>query len=277
MTALSAYLHHRSVIRIGGQDRRIFLQGLISNDIERCREGDALYAALLTPQGKFLHDLFIVECGDHFLIDCEKARADDLLKRLRAYTLRAKVTLENAAEEFDVQVEVPGSHRNEVLISYSDPRLPELGTRLIARKNVAAAGDFMGYDLHRIGLGVADGSRDMLVEKSTLADGNIDLLNGVSWTKGCYVGQELTARMHYRALVKKRLFPVTIEGAAPASGSTVTIGEDEVGEMRSSCGQRGLALLATEKTRRAVDEGVVLTSGTALLKPYLPGWMIDKF
>ena len=126
----SCLLANRSVIAVGGPERRAFLQGLICNDMDVVTCEQAIYAALLTPQGKFLHDLFIVERGDEFLIDCEAARADDLLKRLTAYKLRAKVTLREAAE---VEVGVQGSGFG-VQGSFIDPRLPELGWRAIVGK-----------------------------------------------------------------------------------------------------------------------------------------------
>src|SRR5262249_39286517 len=159
-------------------------QGLISNDIGLCTEGRAIYAALLTPQGKFLHDLFVVESDDVFLIDCEAARAEDLLTRLKAYKLSAKVAFENAANAFDVWASWNGTVIGK--FHFPDPRLPELGSRWIVKKNETPAGitptAFADYDHHRLTLGVADGSRDMLIEKSTLSDGNFDLLNGISWT-----------------------------------------------------------------------------------------------
>jgi len=269
-------LENRGVIRLGGEDRRAFLQGLISNDIGLCTQESAIYAALLTPQGKFLHDLFIIEGDGDYLIDCEEARAEDLLKRLAAYKLRAKVTLADARGEFEVW----GIRNQKSDVGcqkiYVDPRLPELGERMLVKKGVAPAGKqsiFAEYDRHRLALGVADGSRDMLIEKSTLAEGNFDLLNGVSWSKGCYVGQELTARMHYRALVKKRMFPVRIEGDAPAFGAAIKVGDEEIGDMRSSCGDRGLVLLNVEKAHMAIQKNTALTCGASRLIATKPAWM----
>src|SRR5882762_7759740 len=123
----SCQLLHRGILRLGGEDRRAFLQVLISNDVNLCLPGQAIFAALLTPQGKFLHDLFLVDAGDCFLIDCESARANDLLKRLGAYKLRAKVTLENTVPEYDVwAVGGNGNRKSETGIFYTDPRLPTL-------------------------------------------------------------------------------------------------------------------------------------------------------
>jgi folate-binding protein YgfZ len=288
------------MIRIGGDDRRAFLQGLISNDINLCLSDKPIYAALLTPQGKFLHDMFIVDIGDAFLVDCEGDRADDLLKRFSQYKLRAKVTLENVSAAYDVwamgnNLEVGVSRSDQQTppplrgrlgggaisnpdggnnvgpppltppsrggeyhrpIFYTDPRLSGLGSRIVVKKG-ASVGDIRGvdfaiYDKHRLTLGVPDGSRDMIVEKSTLLECNLDRLNAISWTKGCYMGQELTARMHYRALVKKRLFPVKITGPDPAFGSVIQLNGEDIGDMRSSCGDVGLAMLSVEKAENKV-------------------------
>jgi folate-binding protein YgfZ len=298
MSMFVCYLAQRGILRIGGDDRRVFLQGLISNDINLCVGDKMLFAALLTPQGKFLHDMFIVDDGNSFLVDCELARADDLLRRLQSYKLRAKVTLENVSDRFDVWVEFDPSasssrKRGSILANqpqemdarlrghdaswYGDPRLDVLGARAILPKDSQPEGtitDFATYDKHRLMLGVPDASRDMLIEKSTLVEGNFDLLNGISWTKGCYMGQELTARMHYRGLAKKRMFPVTIDGAAPSLGSLIQLNDEEIGEMRSSCDGLGIALLNVEKTIAVLQQNQILVSGDTKLKVFQPEWLI---
>jgi folate-binding protein YgfZ len=267
---LATRLSHRSLIRLGGADRLAFLQNIVSNDVAKATPTQAVYAALLTPQGKFLHDMFIVAAGDAFLVDCEAERAEDLLHRLTAYKLRSKVTFDNLADAFDVWAVWSGSLAN----AFPDPRLPELGSRLFIAKGETPQGitptDFTAHDTHRIQLGVANGSRDMIVEKSTLAEGNVDFLNGVDWKKGCYIGQELTARMHYRGLAKKRLFPVRIEGESLESGANL---DKESGEMRSVCGNQGLALLRIEAVQKSLDEKTPLTCGNTKLWPQIPAWM----
>ena len=249
-------LEHRGVLRISGKDRRTFLQGLISNDIQLCQPGQPIYAALLTAQGKFLHDMFIVDHDDSLMIDCERARADDLVKRLLTYKLRADIIIENLNHDFTIWA------FNETHASlphaYADPRHKELGFRVMISaaeidmmKTLSpAAADFSVYDRHRLQLGIADGSRDMIIGKSTLLECNLDRFNAISWTKGCYMGQELTARMHYRALVKKRLYPVRLTCPAPAFESLIYLDAQEAGDMRSSCGDVGLALLNIEKAEK---------------------------
>lgn len=266
--ATGVLLSHRGVLRIGGEDRRVFLQGLISNDIGLCTPEKPIYAALLTPQGKFLHDLFIYDAGDALLVDCEAARADDLLQRLSTYKLRAKVTLENLSGQKQVWA------FREDGAGLPDPRLPALGSRGIFDQ---AAGfqseDSALYDRHRLRLGVPEGSRDLIVGKSTLSDGNFDFLGGISWTKGCYVGQELTARMHHRALVKKRMFPVRISGAAPAPGEVLRFKDQDIGEMRSANDDIGLALLNVDAVKTMITDHTALPCGAASLVPFLPEWL----
>ena len=266
-------LSHRGVLRVNGNDRHSFLQGLLSNDIAHCTPQTPIYAALLTAQGKFLHDMFVYDMGGHFLIDCEAERADDLLHKLNAYKLRAKVTLENMSDQFHVWAFPQGGN------GLPDPRLELLGSR-----DILPAGKLPGktdicnpamYDVLRVSLGIPDGSRDMIVGKSTLSDGNFDFLNGISWTKGCYVGQELTARMHHRALVKKRMLPVRISGATPQAGTTITLQDEDIGEIRSANGGGGggLAILNIESAKTAIQKSAALHCGSATLTPYIPVWL----
>jgi folate-binding protein YgfZ len=254
-----AHLSDRFSLRIAGPDRQNFLQGLVSNDMGKVTSSEAIYAALLTPQGKFLHDLFILADGDSYLVDCE--RPEDLIRRLTAYKLRAKVTFEMAA--FDIWAIWNG--QTNAPHAYRDPGLPELGSRVFVPKGEKLKGENGDYELHRLTLGVTS-SADMEIEKSTLAEGNFDFLHGIDWKKGCYVGQELTARMHYRGLAKRRLFPVMIEGEAPAPGTQL---DNDVGEMRTSRGAHGLALLKIDVAAAKTP----LTCGKIVLYSEIHGWM----
>jgi len=236
----------RGVITVAGADRDAFLQGLISNDIGRVAADRAIWAALLTPQGKYLHDFFVVARGDTLLLDCEAARLMDLGKRLHTHKLRARVEL-GIGEEFAV-VALFGAGALEALdlspepgaarcvgdgVAYVDPRLAQAGARAIlpAVDSTAIlealgfiAAEPESYDRWRLGLGLSDGSRDLIVEKSTLLESNFDELHGVDWDKGCFMGQELTARTKYRGLVRKRLMPVRVDGPPPEIGTPVMCG-----------------------------------------------------
>ena len=221
---------HRSVIAIGGPDRVDFLQGLISNDTTKVAPGRAIWAALLTPQGRFLNDMFVADAGDGtLLLETERERAAALAKKFSLYKLRSKVTVEDRGEKLEVAVaygpDAATTLPIEGAIAFVDPRLGELGIRVIAPAGTAApllqshgfsAAPLQSYDELRLTLGVPDGSRDLVVEKALLLENGFDELNGVDWQKGCYMGQELTARTKYRALIKKRLFPVQDRGRSAA-------------------------------------------------------------
>ncbi|MEC7657259.1 MAG: folate-binding protein, partial [Pseudomonadota bacterium] len=250
------------MITVGGPDRRDFLQGLISNDNEQAGPGQAIWAALLTAQGKYLHDFFIIEIGDVFYIDCEAARLMDLGQRLSRFKLRAEIDL-GIAEDFGVWalygndagaamgLDVQpgrGTAWNDGVVYY-DPRTTEAGCRAILPKTSAvktlecanwASGHLAEYDKQRIALGAPDGSRDMVIEKAILLENNFDPLNGVDWEKGCYVGQELTARTKYRGLIKKQLVPVEFDGETPSTGTLVSLSGKDAGEIRSVQGNVGL-------------------------------------
>jgi folate-binding protein YgfZ len=252
-----ALLPHRSVIAVGGPDRAEFLQGLISNDTAKVGPGKAIWAALLTPQGRFLNDMFVVEDGsDTFLLETERERAPALARKLKMHTLRSKVTVEDRTETMEVAV-VFGSDAGKVLpvagaTAFVDPRLPELGVRVLAPAGKTATllglpeGPAAEYEALRLRLGVPDGSRDLPVEKALLLESGFDELHGVDWQKGCYMGQELTARTKYRGLIKRRLFPVKVEGPLPPSGTTIQRDGKDVGEIRSGQGDRALAMLTIE-------------------------------
>ena len=275
---------HRSVIAIGGPDRVEFLQGLISNDTTKVAPGRAVWAALLTPQGRFLNDMFVADGGDGtLLLETERERAAALAKKLSLYKLRSKVTVEDRGKSLEVAVAYGPDATTTLpldgaIAAFVDPRLGELGIRVIAPAGTAAtllqargfsAAPLQSYDELRVGLGVPDGSRDLVVDKALLLENGFDELNGVDWQKGCYMGQELTARTKYRALIRKRLFPVKVEGALPEPGAPVHLGDQEVGELRSGVGDRALAMLRVDAAR----SGQALSAGDTRLVPEIPGWM----
>ena len=235
-------------------------------------------AALLTPQGRFLNDMFVVDAGfGTLLLETEREKAPALARKLGMYKLRSKVTVEDRSATMDVAVVFgPGAEKHNAVpgaLSYIDPRLPELGVRVLTP--AGQAGKMLGlpeapladYESLRLSLGVPDGSRDLPVEKALLLESGFDELNGVDWKKGCYMGQELTARTKYRGLVKKRLFPVKVEGALPAPGTAIERNGEEVGEIRSGAGNRALAMLRLEALEGA------LTAGGARIVPQKPDWM----
>lgn len=283
-----AELPARGVLEVAGEDRVGFLQGLVSNDVAKVSPQRAIYAALLTAQGRYLFDFFIIARGDALYLDAEAARLAELQRRLSIYKLRAKVALSDASAHFAVAA-AWGDGASDALglagvgaatafaggIAYADPRLASLGARFIVPRDseaaIAAAGfarsDDAAYDRHRLALGIPDGTRDLPVEKALLIEAGFDELNGIDWQKGCYMGQEITARMKYRALAKKRVLPVTVEGAMPAPGTVVTREGNEAGEMLSGRDGCALALLRLD----ALDGALV--AGGARVTPLKPAWM----
>jgi len=285
-------LENRRLIRLEGEDTRSFLQGLISNDVDKVTMEQAIYAAFLTPQGKYLFDFFVFVMDGAFWLDCEAARAEEFRTRLSRYRLRSKVTIEDGGTGYSIAAVFGGSAPAKLGLSdiaghtakfdggvaFTDPRLAKAGARAVlpadaAGKALTGAGltetPFDVYDAHRIGLGLPDGSRDMVVEKTILLEAGFEELNGVDWDKGCYLGQELTARTHYRGLVKRRIVPVAIDGASPAPGTPILRDGKEVGEVRSSVPGAGIAMMRLE---HLAEGGGDFTAGEARLTPRKPEW-----
>jgi folate-binding protein YgfZ len=297
MTMTSGYvvLAERGLLALRGDDARALLQGLISSDIERVTAASASYGALLTPQGKYLFDFVILQLGDALLLDTERARVDDLARRLLMYRLRAKVEIEDRSDRLEVAAvlggdtaarldlpDQPGAARAlDAGVALIDPRLAALGGRaVLPRGRGAAILDDLGsaalpgaaYERARLALGVPDGSRDLVVERSTLLESGFEELHGIDFKKGCFVGQELTARMKYRGLVRKRLMPVDLEGAAPPPGTPIRLNGKDAGEMRSSHAGRGMALLRLEQVALAAAQRVPLLADATEVFPRKPDW-----
>jgi len=220
----------RAVIEVRGPEAGHFLHNLLTADIDHLADGGAAYAALLTPQGKILSDMIVLRRADGFLIDCAAGHRDSLLKRLAMYRLRAKVEIA-ARDDLAVgvsPVECPGGYR--------DPRFEGIGWRVIGE----TAGEARDYDAARIAAGLADSEADLGSGEVFPHEANLDQLGGVSFKKGCYVGQEVVSRMEHRGLARNRILPVVLEGAAPAKGTDIRAGEKQVGTLLSSSGQTAL-------------------------------------
>jgi folate-binding protein YgfZ len=263
-------LPERGVLAVEGDDRVGFLQGLVSNDIEAVRPGHAVWTALLTAQGKWLADFFVFADSEALLLDCESAQVEMLTQRLARYRLRMKVSL-RAVPELQVHVGWPdrpdGVGTDEGCIVAPDPRLPDFAWRILSPGPLAANATPDDWDRYRLEAGLPDGSKDMEADRSVLLEAGFDELDGVSWSKGCYMGQELTARTKYRGLVKRRLVPVTVDGPLPPVGSVVLKNGMDVGTMRSGRDGVGLASL-----RLGALDGP-LRCEQAVLVAKVPGWM----
>jgi len=270
-------LSHRSIIKVYGEDRRSFLQGLITNDVYKLSSENALYAALLTSQGRFLHDLFLCEIDDTLFIEGETERLEDLKRRLLQFKLRSQVSVEIASEEWQVftlygdpdfkELNLPAERgaARELFWGcvYRDPRLLTLGLRamlprLIGKQELEKAGfiesPFENYNALRLKAGVPDGSHDMLVEKAIILENGLAELQAISWSKGCYIGQELINRTYRQGVIRKRLLPITFEGPAFMPETDLYLNETKVGVIKSSQAQRGLALLRMAEALEALKE-----------------------
>ncbi len=287
--AHAAWIGDRGLIKVGGPEAVPFLQGLISNDVTKVGPGRAIYAALLTPQGKFLHDFFITACGDSVLLDCEGERSADLFTRLKRYRLRSKVELADVTGDWSVlaawgesalaALGLSGETGAAVALgngtAYTDPRHAELGARVLIPAADGAGlppglelANRAEHDRLRLSLGIPDGSADMPVERAFLLESGFDELHGIDWQKGCYVGQEVTARTKYRGLRRRRLAPVTVTGEPAADDTRILADGRDVGELRSLLHGQGIALVRLD----AIASGMPLTCGGAMVQPSVPDW-----
>jgi hypothetical protein len=265
------HLTDRGVVEVAGPDAVTFLQGLATNDVAKVQAGRAVYAALLTPQGKVIYDFLIAVAPDGALwLDCVKAHAADLSARLRKYKLRAKVTVTDRTNDLTVfALSHPPTNSRGVV--FEDPRLPQLGIRAVVpgSDTTSIESEFEGrdaaeYEARRLALGVPNAATDIPPETQFPLDCNFEELHGVDFEKGCYVGQELTARMKHRATARRRMLPVNATTALPPAGTVLKMGNSDVGEMRGSVGPRGMALVRLDRlgnAEEATADGVTVRIG----------------
>ena len=251
----------RAAIAVAGPDAPGFLQGLLTADIEALTDGQAAYAALLQPQGKILFDFFVVNAGERYLIDCSAMQKPDLIKRLMFYRLRARVEIGELAEyQIGVSLTRP-SHG----LGFADPRSPLLGWRAMAPAGTFPSAERDGYRLGRIRLGIGDSDEDIGSGKLFPHEANLDQLGGVSFSKGCFVGQEVVSRMEHRGTGRNRILPVKVEGGAALKGAEVKAGESAIGTILSSDGEDALALLRLDRLADAAKDGrTLLTEGKSV-------------
>ena len=271
MSSKAALLEDRGVVRVSGEDAASFLQGLLTNDVERLSDGAACYAGLLSPQGKILFDMLVVrapaEAGAAFLLDCTGSQAAYLARRLGFYKLRAKVSVADESVERAVVAfwgEEPKTEPDSLL--YADPRDDRLGWRaILSRDRAGAVGDEHAatYEALRIGAGVPKGGVDFAYGDAFPQDANFDLLRGVDFAKGCFVGQEVVSRMKHRGATRKRIARVKLMGEPPPPGTPVLDGELPVGTLGSTSGREALAMLRLDRVDDAEAAGRALSAGGA--------------
>lgn len=250
----------RAVIAVEGPDSAHFLHNLLTAGIEQLAAGSASYAALLSPQGKILFDMLVLKGPEGFLIDCAASQAAALMQRLSLYRLRARVEI-TRREDLAVSVspsEMPGA--------WPDPRSPAIGWRITGAPLPQEA---RVYDAARIALGLADSEADLGSGEFFPHEANLDQLGGVSFAKGCYIGQEVVSRMEHRGLARSRILPVTLDGEAPPKGTEIRSGEKQIGALLSSAGQMALALIRLDRLAEASSP---LTASGVTVQVRKPPW-----
>ncbi len=254
----------RAVLSLAGPEAETFLHNLVTADMLGLAEGQARYAALLTPQGKILFDFFVLKTAEGYLLDCAASQREELVKRLTFYRLRAKVTF---AERDDLEVGV-AAEQPPGAMAYVDPRSALIGWRIIAEKGTLPSGS--GYDGARIALGLADTDGDIGSGLLFPHEANFDQCGAVSFSKGCYIGQEVVSRMEHRATARSRILPVGFEGATAPRDAAIKSGDKTIGSVLSSAGSMALALLRLDRLSEA--EEPLLTDGVRT-SVHTPPWI----
>jgi folate-binding protein YgfZ len=282
-----AVLPDRGVVRVAGEDAEKLLQGVITNDVDLLATQAAIHAALLTPQGKILFEFFVAKAAkDAFLLETGRGEAPGLAKRLAMYKLRAKATIEDVSDAYRVLALWGASPHNPGetagSVSFLDPRLPALGLRILAEAgfadDVASASNGMDataeeYHAHRVALGVPEGGKDYVLGDTFPHEADMDQLGGASFSKGCFVGQEVVSRMQHRAQVRKRV--VLVEAAGPGelrTGAEITTGAAVIGKVGSVAGRRALAMLRLDRAAEAKAKGEPLMADGVEIVLRKPDW-----
>ena len=259
-------------LSIEGDDSPEFLQNLITNDINRCTKENLLYSCLLTPQGKFISDFFIFKKDKKYVLETHSSFHKKLLKKFSIYKLTSKVIINELTNFYSYSVFGDLEKDNNTIIYNADPRNKNIGNKLIHQiKNPEILDKFIEIDekkYHEILIKnlVPLSHYDLVENKSLLLENNFENLNSISWDKGCYVGQEITARMKYRALLKKRIYSLTVKEGAPQIEQTINDDENSYGKIISIENDSLLAMLKIELAEKKINahqqiktnEGLVL-------------------
>jgi folate-binding protein YgfZ len=272
-----ARLPERSTVAVEGPDAHKFLQDLITNDLDLLKSQSAVHAGLLSPQGKILFEFIVVQTERGFVLDTVRARAKDLVKRLTLYKLRAKIEISDRSEDQDVYA-AWGEGAEQVAQGYADPRLAGLGVRIVRPKDAAIAEteDVAAYEAHRIALGVPEADKDYVLGDTFPHEACFDILHGVAFDKGCFVGQEVVSRVQHRGTARKRFVIVEGNAALPPAKTEVTAGEEParavIGVMGSSVGTSGLALVRIDRAAEMLAKGQKIVAGDVVVTLRVPSW-----
>lgn len=264
----SAFLSDRTFIRVSGTGATEFLQNLITTDVEAVAQNEARPGALLTPQGKILFDFLISRADDGYLLETSADQQDALLRRLTMYKLRAPVDLQ--AE--DVTGVSLFWDEDALVGSARDVRFAKAGLSLHRLPGASAAGDASAYDALRVAYGIAASGIDYALQDAFPHDVLMDVNDGVSFKKGCFVGQEVVSRMKHRGTARRRVALVSTEGALPASGTDIVAGGKAMGTLGTVSGNKGLAIIRIDRAADAMASGSEITVGDVPVSVALPEW-----
>lgn len=279
----------RAVLRVTGEDAPKFLHGIVTNHVENLAPATAVFTALLTPQGKIVVDFFVVAVGDEegggFVLDAPATLADDLAKKLGFYKLRAKVEI-TPRPDLAVAIVLDQEPPADLGLVYLDPRHAGLGWRVVLPAEGAAAAleaagaklvDAAVWQGRRISVGIPEGGKDFIYGDTFPHEADMDLLGGVDFHKGCFIGQEVVSRVERREVARKRVVPVAFADAAPESGVEVKAGERSLGFMGSAAGRLGMAMLRLDRADEALKAGDKIDAGGVELQLVKPDWANFRF
>ncbi|MBP2460594.1 MULTISPECIES: folate-binding protein YgfZ [unclassified Rhizobium] len=267
----AVHLSSRQLIRVSGGDAREFLHSLITTDIESLPERTARPGALLTPQGKILFDFMISRDGDDFLMETDAAQRDALMRRLTMYKLRAAVTI--AADDADGVTVTWGDGS---VTGAADAAFAKAGVTLSRYpgkpEGIAIDASEAEYETLRVTSGIPASGFDYALQDAFPHDVLLDKTDGLSFRKGCYVGQEVVSRMQHRGTARRRVALVTSETALPVSGTDIMAGGKPVGTLGSVLGNKGLAIVRIDRVGDAIANGIPLTASDVTVVLSLPEW-----
>lgn len=279
-----ALLPDRGVVTVTGEDAHKFLHNLITNDLDLIDRQPALHAGLLSPQGKILFEFFVVRTPEGFCLEIARNKAAELAERLKMYRLRSQVEVKDASADYTVAAIWGGPYaprgEGNPPVWFADPRLADLGYRELTTlgSDWALGGEECDsatqdeYHAHRIALGVPEGGKDYAFGDAFPHEALFDQLHGVSFEKGCYVGQEVVSRMQNRGTARRRIVPVVADGALPDTGAEITAAGVDIGTLGSTAGNRGLAPIRIDRAADFKEKGVELFAGDVPVRIDLPAW-----
>ena len=265
------HLTDRSILRIVGNEAKELLQSIITQDVKLLQKDNAIYGAILTPHGRIMHDFFAYEIKGGILLDCNKDELMDIAKIIHKFALGKQVDFEDLSDDYNIYADLTEQVGSlglviveDDIIAVNDPRLGQMGKRIISPVKLGSKNDLTDYEVHRIDLGIVDCAYDGIKNKTLPLELGLDKLNGISFDKGCYVGQELTARTHFRGGAKKQVFVIN---AVPESDK-IMADEIEAGWVFSKAGGKALTIVRS----RYLGGNNSLTVDGEVLELVAPTW-----